>query len=57
MIGVENGYPIGENIDIIDEFYKRGARYMSLSHNGHNQLSRFGSTNEIGIYEMVSRLL
>ena len=31
MIGVENGYPIGENIDIIDEFYKRGARYMSLS--------------------------
>ena len=39
MIGVENGYPIGENIDIIDEFYKRGARYMSLSHNGHNQLS------------------
>ena len=39
MIGVENDYPIGENIDIIDEFYKRGARYMSLSHNGHNQLS------------------
>ena len=32
MIGVENAYPIGENIDIIEEFYKRGARYMSLSH-------------------------
>ncbi len=39
MIGVENGYAIGENLDLIDEFYARGARYMSLTHGGHNQLS------------------
>ncbi|WP_268125060.1 dipeptidase [Roseivirga pacifica] len=39
MIGVENGYPIGTNIDRVKEFYDRGARYMSLAHNGHSQLS------------------
>ena len=50
MIGVENGYPIGENIDIIDEFYKRGARYMSLSHNGHNQLSDSNTGEYDGFY-------
>jgi membrane dipeptidase len=39
FIGVENGYPIGEDIKRVKEFYDRGARYMSLAHNGHSQLS------------------
>ena len=39
LMGVENGYPIGEDIDRVKEFYDRGARYMSLAHNGNNQLS------------------
>jgi membrane dipeptidase len=39
FIGVENGYPIGEDLGHIKEFYDRGARYMSLAHNGHSQLS------------------
>ena len=39
MIGVENGYPIGEDIGRIEEFHERGARYLSLAHNGHSQLS------------------
>jgi membrane dipeptidase len=39
FIGVENGYPIGEDLGRIKEFYGRGARYMSLAHNGHSQLS------------------
>jgi membrane dipeptidase len=38
-MGVENGYPIGEEIGRVKEFYDRGARYMSLAHNGNNQLS------------------
>ena len=50
MIGVENAYPIGENIDIIEEFYNRGARYMSLSHNGHNQLSDSNTGEYEGSY-------
>ena len=39
VIGIENGYPIGEDIRRVKEFYDRGGRYMSLAHNGHNQLA------------------
>jgi membrane dipeptidase len=39
LIGVENGYPIGEEIGRVKEFFDRGGRYLSLSHNGHSQLS------------------
>lgn len=39
LIGVENGYPLGTDLGRIKEFYDRGARYMSLAHNGHSQLS------------------
>src|SRR5262245_983902 len=39
LMGVENGYPVGEEIARVKEFYDRGARYMSLTHNGHNQLA------------------
>jgi membrane dipeptidase len=39
LIGVENGYPLGEDIGRVKEFYDRGARYLSLAHNGHSQLS------------------
>ena len=36
LIGVENGYPIGEDLRRVQEFYDRGGRYMSLAHNGNN---------------------
>jgi membrane dipeptidase len=39
LIGVENGYSIGEEIGRVKEFYDRGARYLSLTHNGHSQLA------------------
>jgi len=39
MIGVENAYPIGTDLSRIEDFAKRGARYMSLAHNGHSQFS------------------
>jgi len=39
MIGVENGYPVGMDAGRVHEFQERGARYMSLAHNGHSQLA------------------
>jgi len=39
VIGIENGYPIGTDVARVREFHQRGARYMSLAHTGHNQLS------------------
>jgi membrane dipeptidase len=37
-IGVENGYPIANDISRVKEFYNRGARYITLTHTGHNQI-------------------
>jgi membrane dipeptidase len=39
VIGIENAYSIGTDIKRVKEFHDRGGRYMSLAHNGHNQLS------------------
>src|SRR5882757_4854607 len=39
VIGIENGYPIGDDLKRVKEFYDRGARYMSLAHNGNSQLA------------------
>jgi membrane dipeptidase len=39
LIGVENAYPLGQSPGRVKEFYDRGARYMSLAHNGANQFS------------------
>ena len=50
MIGVENGYPIGLDTANVRKFYERGARYLSLSHNGHNQLSDSNTGENDGIY-------
>jgi len=37
-IGIENGYPMGEDLSLISKFHERGARYMSIAHNRHSQL-------------------
>ena len=39
MIGVENAYPIGEDLNEVERYFNMGARYMSLAHNGHSQFS------------------
>ncbi|HIF83929.1 MAG TPA: membrane dipeptidase [Flavobacteriaceae bacterium] len=50
MIGVENGYPIGLDIKNVEKFYNMGARYMSLAHNGHSQLSDSNTGEYDGIF-------
>lgn len=37
-IGIENGYAMGEDLALVEQFHRRGARYMSLTHNRHSQL-------------------
>lgn len=50
MIGIENGYPIGPDLSNIEKFYDMGGRYMSLAHNGHNQLSDSNTGERDGVY-------
>lgn len=58
MIGVENGYPIGTDLDNVKKFYDLGARYMSLSHNGHSQLcdSNTGEADNVWLHNGLSPL-
>lgn len=58
MIGVENGYPIGTDIGNVKKFYDLGARYMSLSHNGHSQLcdSNTGEKDNKWLHNGLSEL-
>ena len=50
LIGVENGYPIGTDISRVKEFYDRGARYLSLAHNGHSQLADSNNGEASGVW-------
>ena len=69
VIGVENGYPIVSDLRRVKEFYDLGGRYMSLAHNGHNQLAdstsgeagndwRWGGLSPLGrqVIEEMNRL-
>jgi membrane dipeptidase len=50
MIGIENGYPVGLDISNVEKFYNLGARYMSLAHNGHSQLSDSNTGEEDDVW-------
>ena len=58
MIGVENAYSVGLDLRNIEKFYKRGARYMSLAHNGHSQFSdsHTGEADGVWLYNGLSKL-
>ena len=45
VIGVENGYSLGPNLERLDRFYELGARYMGLVHDGDNDLARSARPN------------
>lgn len=38
FIGMENGYPIGKDLSLLEEYYKRGIRYLTLCHSQDNDL-------------------
>lgn len=46
-LGIENGYPIGNNLDNINHFYELGARYITIVHSHNNDISD-SSTDKVG---------
>ena len=50
LMGVENAYGLGLDIGNIKKFYDQGARYMSLSHNGHSQFSDSNTGERDGVW-------
>jgi len=69
LIGIENGFVIGTDLSVLEDFRNRGARYMTLVHNGHNDIGdsaqpqarlgdaeeEHGGLSEFG-YEVVAEL-
>lgn len=37
-IGMENGFPLGNDIKKVQEFYNRGVRYITLCHSSNNEI-------------------
>ena len=58
MIGVENAYPMGLDTANMKRYYDRGARYVSLAHNGHSQFSdsNTGEKDSIWLHDGLSDL-
>ncbi len=46
MIGIENGYPVGDDLANLTLFHELGARYITLCHTRHNQLCDSSSPTE-----------
>lgn len=38
FIGIENGYAIGKDLSLLKTYYDLGARYITLTHNGNNDI-------------------
>ncbi|WP_423926563.1 dipeptidase [Candidatus Palauibacter sp.] len=52
-IGIENGYAIGTDLSLLETYHELGARYITLAHNGNNDIAdsaqpnpSFGDTSE-----------
>ena len=63
--GIENGYAIGKNIGLLEYFKKRGIVYMTLCHNGDNDIcdsargnNEHGGLSDFGreVVEQMNRL-
>lgn len=66
---IENGYAIGRSLALLEDFARRGVRYMTLTHNGHNEIAdaaialpalgdkeqEYGGLSDFG-QEVVSRM-
>ena len=38
FLGMENGYPLGLDLDLVELYYRRGVRYLTLCHASDNDL-------------------
>jgi len=38
-IGIENGFVLGQDLSLLESYHDLGARYITLAHNGHNDIA------------------
>jgi microsomal dipeptidase-like Zn-dependent dipeptidase len=49
MLGIENGYAIGKELSHVERFRQRGVVYMTLCHNGNNDICGSARYNDEGL--------
>ncbi len=49
MLGIENGYAVGKDLGNVERFRRRGVVYMTLCHNGNNDICGSARYNEEGV--------
>jgi membrane dipeptidase len=52
LIGMENGYPMGRDLRLLDIFYDYGARYFGLVHFGNNDLGDSSLPHQPGVPDL-----
>ena len=59
MLGIENGYAIGKDLSKVEAFRKRGVVYMTLCHNGDNDIcdSAKGKHEHGGVSEFGKQVI
>ena len=57
FLGMENGYPIGQDLALLDGFHRRGVRYLTLCHAADNDICASSTSGyAAGASSMASRL-
>ena len=59
MLGIENGYAIGKDLSNVERFRRRGVVYMTLCHNGDNDIcdSAKGNNEHGGVSEFGEKVI
>jgi membrane dipeptidase len=57
FLGMENGYPIGQDLALLEAFHRRGIRYLTLCHAADNDICASATSGYgTGVSSMASRL-
>ncbi len=54
FIGIENGYPIGEDLSYVKKYYDMGARYITLCHTRNNQICDSSTDRDGPVHDGLS---
>jgi membrane dipeptidase len=59
FIGIENGYPVGNDLSLIKKYYDLGARYITLCHTKNNDIcdSSTDTTEHHGLSEFGEKVV
>jgi microsomal dipeptidase-like Zn-dependent dipeptidase/gamma-glutamyl-gamma-aminobutyrate hydrolase PuuD len=59
MMGIENGYAVGHDVKQVEHFRKRGVVYMTLCHNGDNDIcdSARGQNEHNGVSDFGAQVI